>query len=570
MSIESPGTPNYIKQRCNGLKKNWTARAKKFRDWYDILLLNDELEQEGMESVVTNDPRTGYNLAKHLLTSMIIAHKIPSDDLPKEQIPATSYLESYVSERWVEQENRYRGIGRKSFLGEFVSWLLATGWYSIFAMVEDDKLWAEVWSPAESFPDYSSDGLVEHAHIYTMSPAAANRKVKLMGWTIARPFMGNTTFYDHWCFDADGDVVNAVVAGDGFVKLPVKDPALSKLGKLPIFTSPVGGLPDMGSIKYTGSTAGPERWQEHIGEAIIATNEDLNFNYNKMRSFYQQAARSAAQHHWLELSQGETPIATDEVMSKWGSVLHGAPGESVTAIQPPVIPVELTSIMFTYQNELQRGLFPSALFGNIQQQISYLAMANIASASLQVLTPYIQGIRGGLTDVDNFWLDMIAITGFKPHKFKKPDNMPKDARFDVSADVEIPGFLVQRATVSRMLNPNFRLPEAWIMDRMFPEIRNTIQAQAEVRKEVAMMHPKAILVDQIIAYREQARILRESNDVASAELYEKLAESMEAELTAIQQPPIQPGGEVPPEVAIQQEVLPKESAQPIEGLGRIT
>ena len=72
MPIESPGTPNYIKGRCNGLKKNWTARAQKFRDWYDILLLNDELEQEGMESVVTNDPRTGYNLAKHLLISMVI------------------------------------------------------------------------------------------------------------------------------------------------------------------------------------------------------------------------------------------------------------------------------------------------------------------------------------------------------------------------------------------------------------------------------------------------------------------------------------------------------------------
>ena len=74
-------TPNYITQRCTSLRDNWSTRKKKFEEWYEILLLTDVLEQEGMESVTTNDPRTGYNLAKHLLISMIIADKIPSDEL---------------------------------------------------------------------------------------------------------------------------------------------------------------------------------------------------------------------------------------------------------------------------------------------------------------------------------------------------------------------------------------------------------------------------------------------------------------------------------------------------------
>ena len=111
-------TANNIIQKCNTLKGNWSTRAKKFVDWYDILLLTNELEQKGMESVTVNDPKTGYNLAKHLLISSVIAHRISAEELTNEQIPATSYLESYVTKRWVAQEKRYRQIGRQSWLGE--------------------------------------------------------------------------------------------------------------------------------------------------------------------------------------------------------------------------------------------------------------------------------------------------------------------------------------------------------------------------------------------------------------------------------------------------------------------
>ena len=557
-------TPNYITQRCTSLRDNWSTRKKKFEEWYEILLLTDVLEQEGMESVTTNDPRTGYNLAKHLLISMIIADKIPSDELLPEHVPGTSYLESYISKRWTEQEKRYRMIGRQSWLGEVIAWLLCTGWYSVFSMVTDKEIWAEVWSPAECFPDFGPDGLVEHSHIYNLSAAAANKKMMMMNWKVARPFNGNTTFYDHWTFDATGAVVNAVVAGSEFVKTPQVDVKMSELGILPVFTSPAGGLPDMGSIKTN------KDWQKHFGEAIVATNEDLNANYNRMRTFYQQAARSVAQHHWLDLSIGDG-IATEVLMDRWGSVLHGQPGESVTAIQPPAMPVELTSIMYRYENELSRGLFPPAVFGNIQQQMSYLAMANVASASLQVLMPYKNAITGLRTDLDNFWSDMLVKGGLRPYGFKLPVNLPdRESRmFAAETSVEIPGYLIQRATVARMLNPNFKLPKTWITERMFPEIKDALASDAKVRSEIAMEHPKAILVDQIMAYREQARLLREPpiNDVESAKLYEKLAKSLEAELEPQQPAQVRPGAGP---VKVPQEVSPKEIMEPIEGLGRAT
>jgi len=566
-------SPQYIIDRCKTLKGDWSTRAKKFKDWYDILLLHDELEQEGMESVTSNDPRTGYNLAKHLLTSMVIADKIESGELPPEMVPAVSYLEKYIFERWNNQEKRYRSAGRQSWLSEFVGWLLTTGWYSVFAMATQDEVWAEVWSPADSFPGFGPDGLVEHAHIYTLSPVAAAKKVKTMGWDYKGTYgKTNLTMYDLWTFDSDGDVSNGIVLENHFVKMPVKDIPCTKVGRLPIFTSPAGGLPDMGSIK------GNKIWQQHYGESIVGTNEDLILNYNKIRSFMQQAARTAAQPHWLELSSGTTPIATETLMDRWGSILRGEPGEDVRPLQGVPIPVELTNILFHYQNELQRGMFPWAVFGNIQQQMSYLAMANVASASMQVLTPYRNAVKGMRTDINNFWSDMILMNGFKPYRFTKPANLPErlERMFDVECDVEIPGYLIQRATVSRMLNSDFTLPEAWIMERMFPEIRNVVKANADVRAEKAMKHPKAIMVDQIVAYRRYAATLRESEDqgdMDTAILYEKLADSLEKELVAPQQQSkrVSTPTQQAAEQAVAREAFPvREGSTPIEGLGQTT
>ena len=59
--------------RCGKLKGGWSTRNQKIKDWYNILLLTDDLKQEGMESVVSNDPKTGYN---YKLMDMTIGQNI--------------------------------------------------------------------------------------------------------------------------------------------------------------------------------------------------------------------------------------------------------------------------------------------------------------------------------------------------------------------------------------------------------------------------------------------------------------------------------------------------------------
>ena len=515
--------------KCNQLKSNWSKRNQKIKDWYKVLRLEDELKQEGMESVTSTDPRTGYNLAKHLMTSSLVAHKINQEELIPEEMEAASYLENYMTKRWNDEETRYRRSGRQSFRSELVGLMLATGWYSVISMVEEDKIWSEVWNPAEVYPEFGSSdvGLVDAAHIYTMKPAIANRKAKIMGWETKRQFTGNTTLYDYWGFDDDGDVVNGIVLGDNEVKPLQKEPYLSELGMLPLFISPVGGLPDRGVID--------SKWQEHFGESIVATNEEMTKNYNKMLSFSQQAARNAAQHRWYEKVAGDYQILKEEDMDKFGAIFRLGPNDEVGALSPPPIPVELRTIMFEYSNMLQRGMFPWVLFGNLQMQLSYLAMANVASSALQVLTPYMDAYRGLLSDVDNYHTKFLILSKFKPHKFMVPKNMPEKVEFNVQADIEIPGYMIQRATVARMLDPTFRLSTETVMDKLFPEIKNPILEQAKVRKDDALMSPEAIIADQVLAYKEQARILRDKGQLDAAELYEKVATAVEARLTPQQQ-----------------------------------
>ncbi len=546
--------------QCKELQKSWNTRRKKFTDWYNLILLKDELEQEGMESVVSNDPRTGFNLALHLLTNSIIGHKIVSDDVKPEQISSVSYVEGYVTKRWASIEAKYRYSGRQSWLRDMVSLMLATGWISVFSMVTKNEIITEVWHPANVFPAFGDDGLSEVAYIYEIPASAAYKKIKKMGWKLPTSvrLSGKVTIYVYWTYDADGDVTNSIVLDTNYVKEPVKE---LKLDRIPVFVSPVGGLPDRGSL------AAGDKWQENYGECILATNEGVFKNYNKMITYQQQLMRDTANPRWFEQSRGDTPILTEENLFKRGAIFRGTPEEKISPLPTPPIPVELRTLLFDYGNMVQRGLFPAVLFGNIQQEIAGYAMSQVASAAMQVLTPYHLAIKGLLTDLDNFWYSQIKDNKYRPYNFEMPKNMPEDVVFDVDFNINIPGYLIQRATVARMLDPSFRLNTTTVMDLLFPEIKDPLKEQAGSRKNDAMMHPKAISVSAIIAYNEQAKVARNAGDIESAELFEILSESLKAELTAGARPPEEaagaglgltagPGGE-----QIPREALPREALQ---------
>ena len=547
--------------KCKSLKDFWSTRNTQMKEWYDMLLLTNNLSQPDMESVIVNEPAVAYRLGLHLLTSSIIAHQIPTEPLERPEMVDTSSIEKFITLAWKKQDKAHRAIGKQSWLSELTRFMLATGWYSVFTWATKDRLIAEIWNPAEVFPRFSRDpeiGLDECVHIYGLTAPAANRKAKLNGWSLPNPFRSDTTVYSYFMVDDDGDIETAVIMGSILVvplhKL-VRQEQIST--RIPILISPVGGLPDTGIIETSGT-----EWQKHYGESIIASAMDVINNRNKMSTYIQQLVRDTANPRWFERSTSSRGILRPEDIFKRGQIFRGSPNESIDVLPVPPIPVEVRTILFDYDSMIQRALFPYALYGNIQTQMSGYMMSQIASSAMSVLTPYAEAIQAVLSGVDNYWLTEVRERKLKTYKFEFPKNAPEDIEFEVKLNINIPGNLIQRATVGKMLDPNLKFDFGTTCDLLFPEIVDPIQVQGKVNKDEAMMSPIAQTVAMVEAYREVAMTSREEGNIKTAELYEKAATALEAQIAPpqAQVPSTQP----PPRQREVREAAPREETTPPE------
>jgi hypothetical protein len=529
--VEKVLTARGVIEKCKKLEEFWQPRNKKMEAWYDILLMNDEFKEEGMESFVSNDPRTFYNMAMHLLCDKI-PHRIPIETVAQTEISAASLVESVVARAWQDIDRSYRERGKQNFLRNFVGLELATGWYAVFTYVSKDGFVADVWNAGEVYPEWDETGLVSVARIYTMKKEAAMRFVQ--GDTpVKYPKAVNSdlVMYNYWTKDATGKIFNAIVLGEDFIKPMTPE----KFKRIPIFTGPVGGLPDTGVIKKDDS------WKEHYGESVFATNELVYKSYNKQWTFSSQLLRDTAQPRWFERS-ATGDILRPADMFKRGAIFKGGLQDSIEPLAVPAMPIELRTDRYDMQGMMQRGGLPWSMSGDIRGDMSGYLMAQVASSAMETLGPYHDAIKNCLADIDNFWLSEMMNSSINPYKVEDFVVMP---HFNMTAEytMKIPGDLVQRATVAKMVNPEFTLSTSLVMDILFPEIKNPIKEQALARKDRAMNSPMSIQISTIAAYREAALELRAGGDTLQADLFDKAAQYLEDQLFA---PQGQEAGAQPP------------------------
>lgn len=514
---------------CNTLKTFWSPRNRKMKSWYKLIEMVDELAQEKMESFVGNDPRASYNLILGMLDQKI-PHRIPAKDLTPQLVTVASELGGIFDVAWEDIFSRYRRRGRY-WLRDFIGFLLATGWYSVFSIMSLDgsRCLAEIWNPATVFQNWD-DELVEGAHIFTCSPMEARRMIARTGWNLAPPKY-KLTAYDYWRLDDAGRAFNSIVLGTTLVKPETWEP---RLKRIPIFTAPVGGLPDTGLLSDIG-----DKWKEEIGQSIVATNENIYRSWNKWWSMSTQLLRDTAQARIKEKSRSGKPIVKPEDVFRRGAIFRMTPEEDVSFMVPPPIPVELRASQLDMEAMMQRGGPSWAMYGAVQQQLSAYVMSQISTSVAHMAKPYHQAVKDLFTDIDNFWLNMVREQGYKPYGKAIPDGIPGDAKLSADYEIKIPGDIVQRATVARMLDPNFEVSPLRVMDWLFPEIDNPLEELAFIRAAKAERHPIRALIALIESFREEARLLREAKDISGAQLYEKAADLAEASLSA-------PGEEAPP------------------------
>ncbi len=545
--------------RCNELKKFWAPRDTAMRRWYRMIEMVDELKTEKLESFVGNDPRSLYNLVSHLLDAEV-PHRIKDyDSVDPEVTAAISSVGKFFSTAWKDVQNNFRRTNpRQSLQRTSLGFMLATGWYADFAIVSDDgtKCYDEPLNPIEVYPMWDATlGLSEVAHIYNISPTQATNLCKCNGWQLTgnyqqwRASVGRSILVnDYWWIEIDDmfpfakSVWNAIVIDTILVKFE-----RTRFKKMPIYVAPVGGLPDMGSLSeglipnysstlklQTQDSSGTERWKAEIGQAIIATNENIYRTWNKWWSFSLQLLRDTAQPRIFERSRSGKAIVKPEDVFRRGAIFRGGPDDSVDFIGTPPIPLELRSTQLDLEAMMQRGGVSWSMFGNVQGQITAYVMSQIAASANQVMKPFHQAFINRYEDIDNDWLEDIKWRGIKPYGWKYPDALPDNVVVSADYDVEIPGDLVQRATTARMLDPDFRLSYTYVTKKLFPDIGDPMQERAQVRADQAEMHPSNSLIALIQYYRRQAAYLTKIGDVETGKLYDTVADATLAMLTAEQ------------------------------------
>ena len=177
-------TEQKVKDDITTLKTFWNERNKRFREWYTILTLVDTLAAKNMESYVSNEPQTFYNMAHYLLTKGELSHDTPLENETALELDRRAKVGRGCQYMWSLIDTDRKQGGNSSFIDELAFYLLVLGWHSTVAHFkkETGTLQAQVWSPYDTFPRYSNNRLASCVHSYEITTEEAEMKAEDNKW----------------------------------------------------------------------------------------------------------------------------------------------------------------------------------------------------------------------------------------------------------------------------------------------------------------------------------------------------------------------------------------------------
>ncbi len=517
MNVMIPGSPaTTIKNRVDQLESQWSGRKNMVKKWYKLIELENNLAQDGMESVIGTDPRSSYNLAKWLLTPKTWAVRSFKDGMSEEEISGATALEQQVQSEVSRTIRASRGHLHGSYLTHSIGMFLATGWISMIAAPTVPHWTINAWHPMTVFPSYTDTGeLEEVGRKFTLSPNQANTMIFMEGWIPPRARFTQTVIVRQWWIQTPVGTFMALMMNEHLAR-PLDR---TMFMEFPIYCQPAGGLPDDGTII-------DNKWKAEVGQGLVAAVMDLQHNYNKMLTYMQQLLRDTANPKWIERVGQGAGVVTQESLTKRGAIWTIALGDDIWAVQPPGPPVDLRTHAFDMRSQMQRTTFQDASFGGGE---SAFLMANITAGTKQILQPFIDGVRDANGELFTRTANLARAMGMPigGTVVQAPENVSLDFRYDV----EIPGDFLQRANSARILNPSFRLSNETIQELQFPEIRSPFEEQLRLTTEDTLNTPEMQAVKTIREMRRAAFQANRAGDGETEALITGVADRLEAQIT---------------------------------------
>ena len=508
------------------LKNDWVTRNRKFREWYDMLTLKDNLKQEGLESVCANDPRTLYNLGHYLMTAGELHHIIPvSVDSPIE-LEKQAKCERALEYLWRGVDRKMSKGGRQSFLSELNFFILALGWYAGVVSFDDteQKGIAVLWNPADTYPRYSDNEMVTCLHEYKLPITSAVRKAKTNGWSYnPTRKTGDVVLSDYYYLDENGKFINSILIDNKTVMGETsRDDAM-------LMVSPVGGFPDKGSI-----VPGDIDWTTRIGQSILETNKDIYAKQNRWLTFELQILRDTAQSKYIEYSQGDPKVQAEQ-LTKRGALFHFLPGEDLKTLDPSPIPLEMQAAIAAFDKQTQKGGFGDVLYGLLEGNLSGFALSQAIETANRLLYNYQNAKNFFIAETDNFWLSKLQEKS-KTFQIKgrtleelSPKEIPEDVDVIVESELATPRDWLEKATVANYMRD--MLDETLIMSDIL-KIKDTNAVKRRREMDRVEQHPQIQNVKLITYCTKHAEYLRYMGDNTQAAIWEQAAAGLQAQMGA--------------------------------------
>lgn len=513
-----------IRTDIESLKRFWSQRNIKFLEWYKILTLVDTLQSRGLESYVSNEPQTFYNMAHFLLTRGELSHSIPIDGESSIEMDRRAKVDRSCQYCWKQIDRERQLGGAMPYLDELAHYLLVTGWYSTVFYFDKSagSLKAQVWNPYDVYPRYANNKLIACVHSYKITDIEARLKARENGWKYEERGTGDLILDDYWNI-IDG-VPHNIILIDGKPVTPwVARPEME------IIVAPVGGFPDRGSL-----SSGSQDWRKLAGRSIFEANESVSLAFNKWKTMVSQILRDTAQPILIEHSQ--SPVATPEQARERGALFHYAVGEpGLSRLPPAAIPIEVQAHLMEIRRELQKGSFNDAVWGMVEGESGYALSALASSSANQILYPYMDAKHFVIGEGDRFWLSnlkaskkVFEVKGKFIEKLK-PTDIPEDVIVIVESEVATPKDWLERGTIANYLKDY--LDKATLLK----EVLKQSDPQGIIRRQKLdriLDSMEAQTIEKIAGFRGHAKYLEARGDYEQARLFMKAAEALEMQLGA--------------------------------------
>jgi hypothetical protein len=521
-------TDQDIMTQINTTRNFWSQRNKRFKEWYEFLVLIDLLAAKRMESYVSNEPQTFYNMAHYLLTKGTITHTTPIITDSGSELDRIARIDRGCTYMWNVIDRERRAGGLQPFIDELGFYELVLGWYGLSLHYKEDTglLDPQIWNPYDTYPEYVNSKLSGCLHSYSITTAEAKQKADDKQWdykVVTTP-NGSVILDDYYQITKEG-IKNKIfiggkcVTGTGWIDRP----------EMKILVAPVGGFPDKGSATPKGID-----WRRLAGRSIFEVNATVTTSFNKWKTMVSQILRDGAQPITQEFSS--SPQASPEQLRERGALFHYAPGEGgLQRVPPPQIPIEVQANLMEIRREMQKGSFNDAVYGMADTSSGYSLSLLASSSANQILYPYMDAKHYVISEADAFKLSKQKASGkvfqVKGKFIEKitPEDIPEDIFIDVQSNVATPKDWLERGTIANMLAKH--LDSATIVTEIFGM---TDPQGIQRRKAVDRMldNPFYQQVQLINSFNAHADYLLSRGDKRQAALFRKAASMIETQLSA--------------------------------------